>query len=143
MVKRKQGLKASNRKLQHDGKKIDLKAPSYKWLVCRRCEIYDVKVSIETVACICSICMTIACDHMPRVIDATKPKKSLKIVNTFEKNREKEEKEANLAAIFKKKKAAKDDSKPKPKKKSRKKKITKKKTRKKRVTKNKPKRRTK
>lgn len=142
MVKRK-GLKAGNRKFQHDDQKVDLKAPSYKWLLCRKCEFHEVKVSIETVACICSICMTIACDHMPRVIDAPKKsEKPLKVVNTFENNRAKEEKEANLAAIFKNKKSAiKDGSEPK--KKTRKKRVTKKKTRKKRVTKNKSKKRTK
>ena len=120
MVKRKQGLKAGSRKIQINGQKVDLKAPSYKWLICRRCEVNEVKVTIETVACICSICMTRACDHMPRVLEPKK--KSLKIVNTFEKNRAKEKKEARLADTFKKKKA---DLKDEHKKKTRKKRVTK------------------
>jgi len=132
MVKRKQGLKAGTHKIQHGGR-IDLKAPSYKWLVCRRCP-NEVKVSIETFACVCSICMTRACDHMPRIIEPKK--KSLKVVNTFEKNRAKEENEATLAATFKKKKAELKDE---PEKKPRKKKVVKKKTRKKRVSKRKSK----
>lgn len=129
MVKRKQGLKAGNRKIQ-TSQKIDLSTPSYKWLLCRRCELNEVRVSIEAVACVCSLCMTRACDHMPRVIEPKK--KSLKIVNTFEKNREKEEKQATLAATFKEKKATlKDKPKKKPpKKKTRKKPVTRRKSKK-------------
>jgi hypothetical protein len=101
MVKRK-GMTAGNRKMK-TGEKINLKAPSYKWLVCRKCELNEVKVDEEVKACVCSICLTIACDYVPRV--AKSPKKSKKVVNTFENLRAKEEKEAKLAQEFKKKKA--------------------------------------
>lgn len=103
MVKRK-GMVAGNRKIKK-GSTINLKAPSYKYLVCRKCEFNEVKVDEDAKACVCYLCLTIACDYIPRVAKA--PKKSLKVVNTFEKLRAKEAKEAKLAKEFKKKKAIK------------------------------------
>lgn len=116
MIKRK-GMVAGNRKIKK-GQTLDLKAPSYKWLLCRKCELIEVKVDEEAKACVCYLCLTIACDYVPRV--AKTPKKSLKVVNTFENLRAKEEKEAKLAKEFKKKKSIKN-AKPKTKKKTKRK----------------------
>ncbi len=78
MVKRK-GMTAGNRKMK-TGQIYDLKAPSYKWLVCRKCNFNEVKVSIETKECVCSICLTLACDYVPRPpVAPKKPRQRKKI----------------------------------------------------------------
>lgn len=87
---------------------LDLKAPSYKWLVCRKCELNEVEVIVEAIGCVCTYCLLNAVEppktpKKPKAsttTTATKP-----VMSTFAKNELKAQKQAELAKAFKKKKS--------------------------------------
>ncbi len=116
-------------------KPFDLKQPSWKWLICRKCNFNEVKVSVETIKCICSLCLTMACPYTPAGKVAPKTTREKKVgISTFAKRELEDKEQADLAKAFSKKKSDLKDgnvpSKPKKRKTTKKKKITKKKKRK-------------
>ena len=105
MVKRK-GMKSGNRRIQKSNK-INLQQPSYKWMLCRKCKRNEVKITTEAKSCVCYLCLTRACDYMPRIVKPFKnPGKTSKTINTFKNLQDAEKQQDKLAKDFKKKKAA-------------------------------------
>lgn len=86
---------------------IDLKDPSYKWLVCRKCNLIEVKVSVEAVACVCAYCLCRACDYQPNLPKTKTPKMTRKKktaqLSSFAKHELEAQKQAELADDFKNK----------------------------------------